>query len=141
MALQGIPWLVCFAAHYYLVMRHARASTFLTSYWASGMPPKGATLVGKFIWLGQQAEPLASHPGGTTLWVMFWLAIGWGFAVSFRERPTLALSWLLVPLSACLFAHPGLVPLTDRLAFWMLPALLPRSHLPLMTRLDESTSG
>ena len=122
-ALQGIPWLVCFAAHYYLMMRHARASTFLTTYWSSGMPPKDATLGGMILWLGQQAKPLAAHPGGTTTWVVFWLAIAWGFAVSIRERPTLALSWLLVPLSAGLFAIVGLVPLTDRLAFWILPAL------------------
>ena len=27
-AVQGLPWLVSFAAHYYLVMRHARASAF-----------------------------------------------------------------------------------------------------------------
>ncbi len=122
-ALQGIPWLASFAAHYYLVIRHARASDFLTRYWSAGMPPEGATFGSTFMWLGQQAEPLALHPGGTTLWLFFWLAIAYGIAVSFRERPVLALSWLLVPVSACLYAFVGLVPLTDRLAFWILPSL------------------
>ena len=55
--------------------------------------------------------------------MIFWLAIAYGLAVGFRERPTLTATWLLVPVSACLFAILRLVPLTDRLAVWILPAL------------------
>jgi len=122
-ALQGIPWLVCFTAHYYLVMRHARASDFLADFWATGMPPSGASLTGILMWILQQGEPLASHPGGTSLWLIFWVTAAYGIAASFRDRPLLALSLLAVPLSACVFAVIGLVPLKDRLALWMLPAV------------------
>ena len=133
-AVQGIPWLVSFAAHYYLVMRHARASAYLIEYWSSGMPPAGAGIGGILTWLGHQAAPLASHPGGTTLGLIFWLAIAYGLVVGFRERPTLTVIWLLVPVSACLFATVRLVPLTDRLALWIVPAL----YGPIAFAADDS---
>jgi hypothetical protein len=120
-ALQGIPWLVSFAAHYYLVVRHARASTFLVDYWAPGMPPKDAGL-GAIIWLAEQAEPLASHPGGTTAWLVFWGLVVYGIFTSLRNQPTFGIVWLLVILSAGLFATLRLVPMSDRLALWILPA-------------------
>ena len=100
---QGIPWLVSFAAHYYLVIRHARANTFLVDYWSSGLPPKDAGL-GAIMWLAQQAEPLAAHPGGTTAWLVFWGLVGYGIFISLRDQPTFGIVWLLVILSAGLFA-------------------------------------
>ena len=121
-ALQGIPWLVSFAAHYYLVIRHARANTFLVDYWSSGLPPKDAGL-GAIMWLAQQAEPLAAHPGGTTAWLVFWGLVGYGIFISLRDQPTFGIVWLLVILSAGLFAVLRIVPMTDRLALWIVPAL------------------
>jgi hypothetical protein len=122
-ALQGLGWVVCFAAHYYLVLRHAQASTFLADFWASGMPPAGAGFTGTLAWLWEQAGPLASHPGGTDLGLLFWIAAGLGIIAGYQRRPILALALLLVPLSACAISIAGLVPLKDRLALWMLPAV------------------
>ena len=122
-ALQGVIWVVNFSLHYFLVMRHARASGFLADFWASGLLPPDATFVSAMRWIIEQAEPLASHPGGTARWFFFWLIVGYGLAISLRERPALALSWLIVPLSAALLAVLRLVPLKDRLAFWIVPAL------------------
>lgn len=134
--LQGLLWLASFSAHYYLVLRHALASDVLVDYWASGMPPDGATAGGVLAWLTQQAEPLASHPGGTTLWLSFWAAAACGVAFSFRNRPTLALSWLIVIVTAWAYAVVGLVPLKDRLAFWILPALYASIALAADASLD-----
>ena len=121
--LLGLPWLASFALHYYLVMRHARASTFLVDFWSSGMPPHGASAAGVLAWLGQQAKPIAFHPGGTELWLSFWAAAACGLIISFRSRPILVISWLMVVVSACVFSIAGLVPLKDRLALWIVPAL------------------
>jgi hypothetical protein len=122
-ALQGIPWLISFAAHYYLVMHPARTNAFLVTYWLPGLPPEAAGAGGALVWIAQQAAPLAGHPGGTSVWLIFWLLIGYGIATAFRNQPTFSLAWLLVILSAGLFAALRLVPLTDRIAFWVLPAL------------------
>ena len=121
--LLGLPWLASFAVHYYLVMRHARASSFLADFWSSGMPPLDSTAAGVLAWLAQQAQPLAFHPGGTTLGLSFWAAAACGLIISFRSRPILVISWLMVVVSACVFAIVGLVPLKDRLALWIVPAL------------------
>jgi hypothetical protein len=87
------------------------------------MPPEAAGASGALVWIAQQAEPLALHPGGTTLWLIFWVLIGYGMATAFWKQPTFILASLLVVLSAGLFAALRLVPLTDRIAFWVLPAL------------------
>jgi hypothetical protein len=132
-ALQGIPWLISFGAHYYTVMRHARADAFLVDYWSSGMPPGAAGFGGALVWIVQQAEPLAAHPGGTTLWLIFWLLIGYGFAAGFRDQPIFTSVWLLVVVSAGLFAVLRMVPLTDRIAFWALPSL----YVPIALTVDD----
>ena len=122
-ASQAIPWLVSFALHYHLVLRHARASTFLASYWSSGMAPEAMGFAGQLLWVAQRAEPLASHPGGTARWVIFWLLVGYGLAVRHRYRPAFAWASGLVVLSAGVLALLAVVPLDDRLALWIVPAL------------------
>jgi hypothetical protein len=122
-AFQGLLWLAAFGAHYYLVLRHARASDFLVDYWSSGLPPAGASAASAVSWVVRQAQPIASHPGGTGLWLSFWLAAACGVVLSFRQRPLLASAMFAVIVSAGIFAAVGLVPFQDRLALWIVPAV------------------
>ncbi len=96
---------------------------FWRRYWLPGLPPAEGGMGRTLVWLGQQTERLAAHPGGTTLWLIFWLLAAYGIAVSIRSRPILALAWLGAPVTACLLAIGRLFPLTDRLALWIVPAL------------------
>ena len=121
-ALQGVVWLAAFVAHYLLVLRHARASSFLVQYWSTGLPPAEATVAEAFVWIGKQAEPIASHPGGTALWLMFWAVAASGVILSVWKRTVLALTSASVIVCACVYAAIGLVPFQDRLAMWVMPA-------------------
>lgn len=70
-----------------------------------------------------QAAPLAWHPGGTSLWIGLWLTAAYGVAVSLRKTPAIGLVLLSVPVTASLLAALRQVPLADRLALWIAPAL------------------
>ena len=122
-ASQGVVWLASFGVHYALSIRHASQDEFLRKYWLSGFPPAGASLWETLRWLASQAEPIAAHPGGTLLWLPFWLAVGYGTAALTRRRHVLGLLILLVPVSAAVLAMLRQVPFTDRLALWTTPPL------------------
>ena len=122
-AAQGLIWLAGFAAHYVASMRHASNDDFLRSYWAAGFPPPSAGAADALRWLLAQAQPLASHPGSTALWITFWLSAACGIAVLLATRPMMGMVTLGVPLSACVLALMHVVPFNDRLALWTTPAL------------------
>src|SRR4029453_14759923 len=71
--------------------------------------------------LAGRLEPFAWRPGGTHLWVAFWLTAACGFAVS--SVPTVSIMVATIPLSAFLFAALRIVPLYERLSLWAVPAL------------------
>jgi hypothetical protein len=120
---QGAVWLVCFLLHYQLGLRHASQSTYLRDYWHWGFPPDGAGVGTTVTWLWGQLEPLARHPGGTAMWATLWLTILYGFATSMRKQPVFASAMLIVPVSVFVLGAFRIVPLADRLALWMVPAL------------------
>ena len=122
-ASQGIIWLLCFAAHYRLTISYTNHSEFLREYWWWGFPPKEAGFGGTLRWLVFQLEPLASHPAGTSQWLGFWLAAIYGFVVSIRTRLTFGLVLISVPLSAFALAGLRVIPLSDRLAVWIVPSM------------------
>ncbi len=122
-AVQGLIWLVSFGVHYILSIRHSSNDPFLRSYWASGFPPDDAGVTGAVRWLMNQAEPLASHPGSTELWIAFWLVAAYGISAMLVKRPAIGLMLLSMPVSGFLLAIFRVVPLTDRLALWTTPAL------------------
>ncbi len=140
-ALQGLIWLVCFAAHYALSISYASNDEFLRNYWSWGFPPVGAGLTGTLQWLAQQLKPLAFHPGGTTLWAAFWLAVAYGAAVSFGRQPAVGLVILSVTLSAFVLAAFRRVPLTDRLALWMFPVLYAAVALAVDDVIERGRTG
>ena len=120
--LQGVVWLICFAAHYELSMAAASSDQFLQTYWAAGFLPPGSSPAGALQWFGERAESLAAHPGGAAGWALFWVAVLYGLSVLLLDRPVMGLVMLSVPLSAILLAILRLAPLADRLAFWTTPA-------------------
>ena len=122
-ACQGAVWLVCFGVHYWFSLRGASSDPFLRSYWASGFAPTDGGIAAIASWIASQAEPLASHPGGTQHWLLFWLTAVCGAIALMLRRPAAGVLLLLMPLSGVLFAIAHVVPMKDRLALWMVPAI------------------
>ena len=122
-ALQGLIWLIVFAAHYGLSIGYASNDDYLRTYWWWAFPPSEAGVTGTLQWLAKQFEPLASHPGGTSLWPSFWLCVAYGIAVSLARRPATGLVLLFVFLSGFTLVALRRVPLADRLALWIMPAM------------------
>lgn len=116
----GVVWLALFGLHYVLAIRPALGSPFLRDYWAAGFPPPSMGMTAIVAWLGARLEPLAAHPGGTGLWATFWLVAICGFAIA--PRP-LGAFLAAVPLCAFALSIVRVVPLHDRLALWIVPAL------------------
>jgi hypothetical protein len=122
-ALPAVIWLAAFAVHYRLSIAPALQNQNLESYWSSALPPQTSDLSALLRWLGAQAEPLASNPGGTRLWIAFWLAVGGGLFLAARGNLPLGFVLLSVPITAFLLAALRLVPLAGRLFLWVIPAL------------------
>jgi hypothetical protein len=122
-ALQGIVWLIFFGAHYAISLGYASNDEYLWNYWRSAFPPANAGLTGTVSWLAKQFEPIASNPAGTTLWLSLWLCVAYGIAVSLSRQPAIGLVILCVTISPFALAALRRLPLADRLAFWMVPAL------------------
>lgn len=116
----GVVWLASFGLHYFISVRHTLENPFLRSYWAGGLPPASEGLAATGRWLGSQLEPLAANPGGTELWVTFWLLAICGFAFA---RGSLGVVLATVPLSGFVLSAVRVAPLQDRLSLWIVPAL------------------
>jgi hypothetical protein len=117
----GLIWVASFGLHYMLTVRHTLRSEYLQEYWSFAMPSASTGLKGTLAWLAGRLEPFAWRPGGTHLWVAFWLTAACGFAVS--SVPTVSIMVATIPLSAFLFAALRIVPLYERLSLWAVPAL------------------
>jgi hypothetical protein len=122
-ALPAVIWLASFAVHYRLSIGPAMQNQDLQGYWASALPPRTSDLGALLEWLGAQAKPLAIDPGGTGLWIAFWLAAAGGLFLAARANLPLGLVLLSVPITAFLLATLRLVPLRGRLFLWAIPAL------------------
>lgn len=127
----GLVWLGAFGWHYVLSIRHTLGSAFLEHYWKFAVPPPSAGLFETFGWLGAQMRPFAVKPGGTGLWILFWIAAFAGLALS-RKRQ-LGLLFATVPVSAAVLAALRVVPLYERISLWVVPAL----YVGLALLLDE----
>jgi hypothetical protein len=122
-ALPGLVWLASFGLHYQLSMRHTLHSEYLRAYWWWGLPPASEGPPGTLQWLALRLKPLAANPGGTPLWITFWLTAACGIGLAVRSNRPLGLVLLTVPASAFLLAALRLVPLAERLSLWTVPAL------------------
>lgn len=120
-SVMGLVWLLSLGAHYALSLQYTHHSTHLRGYWSGHVPPESMNALGIFGWIGERLDELASNPGGTALALALWLAVAGGFALT--PKRTLAAVFAAVPVSAFVLAALRLVPLTDRLALWIVPAL------------------
>jgi hypothetical protein len=98
-------------------------SDFLSGYWASSFPPAGIGIVGTFRWFWQQLAPLGVKPIGTGYGAWFWMAAAIGLATAPRYPLAFRMVFGLVPLSAFLLASIRLVPMSERLGLWFVPAV------------------
>ncbi|HJR60872.1 MAG TPA: hypothetical protein VJ813_15790 [Vicinamibacterales bacterium] len=120
-AATGSLWLVSVGVHYAMSLQYAHYSRHLRDYWAPYVAPESADLVQSLQWIAGRLEPLASHPGGTMLTAALWTAAFAGFV--FARRRLLGVMFASVPLAGFALALLRLVPLHDRLAVWIVPAL------------------
>jgi hypothetical protein len=120
-ALLGCLWLASFGAHYQLSGRFTLNNPYLRGYWEAQFPAARLGLIDTVRWMLDRFKPLAWNPGGTVLWVSFWVSAAAGLA--WTTRPALGVVFAAAPLSAFAFAGLRLVPLFERLSLWMVPAL------------------
>jgi hypothetical protein len=122
-AAPGVVWLGSFAANYIVALGPARSSDFLRTYWLSALPPAGADVWATVAWLGSQVGPLAIKPGGSGFATLFWTAAIAGFAFARASVRTFAAAFALTVIAAFAWAGARLVPMSERLTLWMVPAL------------------
>jgi hypothetical protein len=122
-AVLGLIWLVSFGLNYALALRHNLSNKYLQDYWAFAMAPASEGALGRLQWLAAQMGPFASKPGGTELWILFWLVAAGGILLTARSRPAFAVLFAAVPFSAFSLAGLRIVPLHERLSLWVVPAL------------------
>jgi hypothetical protein len=121
--LPGLIWAGSFGANYLVTLRPALGNDFLRNYWASALPPAGASLAQALTWCARQLAPLAEKPGGSGFGLVFWAAAVVGFFASPGFPRAFRAAYALVPLSAFLLAIVRLVPMSERLGLWFVPAL------------------
>jgi hypothetical protein len=122
-ALLGIIGILSSLVLYELSLRHTLSNQYLTQYWASQLPPRSAGPAATVRWLGTQLEPVAVKPGGSGLWITYWLTAAAGLVLLIRTRAALGLVLAAVPLTAIALAVLRVVPLYERLSLWTVPAL------------------
>jgi hypothetical protein len=135
----GMVWLLSFGVHYALSLQYAHHSSYLRSYWSGDVLPESVGLVETLVWIGNRFERLAENPAGTALGALLWAAVFCGFA--FGRRPLLSAMFASVVLAAVGLAGLRLVPLNDRLALWIVPAIYLGVTLLLDTGLRQSAAG
>lgn len=117
----GSIWLVAFGAHYELSMQDTLQSQYLRDFWANRVPESSMGLADRAQWVVDRFHELGSNPAGAEAWKLFWISAAAGFA--FSKRRMLAGAFALVPATAFVLGAGGVVPLYERLALWMVPAL------------------
>src|SRR5581483_6494480 len=115
----GLVWLASFSLHYAISLRYTHENPYLQSTWSQDLFPSAVSLTAGARWFMDRFEPLAGNPAGTIYWGTLWLSALAGI-LSVAGSP---IGWFLaaVPLSA--FALAGFVPLHERFAIWIVPAL------------------
>jgi len=118
LAAWGLLWVASFVLHYSIALRY---TAHLREYWAAEFPPRAAGWLETLRWFGGRLGRLGSNVGGSDNGVMMWLLAACGFLWSARSALGLAFGGIAV--SGFLFATLRVVPLYDRFALWLVPAL------------------
>jgi len=117
----GVVWIALVALHYFWALRFAVGNSFLQDTWTFAMAPASANIAGRAIWVTRQASTLAAKPGGTGFALLFWVTAFCGLLLT-RPR-LLGVVFLTAPLVAAILGMVRAVPLYERFALWMTPAL------------------
>jgi hypothetical protein len=120
-AATGTLWLASLGVHYLLSLQYAHHSHYLQNYWSAHVVPSSMGLLESILWIGERLEVLAHNPGGAPVGVLLWVCAFAGYAFSNSRR--LAGMFVTVPIAGFALAALRLVPLSDRLALWIIPAL------------------
>jgi hypothetical protein len=120
-AVIGFLWFGSFGLDYAWSGRYTLASPYLRDFWASKLPAPSLGALDRVQWAWHQLPLLAWNPAGTPLWITLWLCAVVGYGVAVPRR--VGLAFALLPLSAFLLGIVGVVPLAERLALWIVPAL------------------
>ncbi len=120
-AVTGVAWVASAMAHYALALEPAHHSVYLQTYWADSMPAASLGVVQRLGWVADRLDQLALNPAGAAPALVFWVCVAAGFA--FTQHRTVGRLFATVPLSAFALAVLRLLPLHERLALWIVPAL------------------
>ena len=120
-AVSGLIWVASAGAHYWLALEAAHRSRYLRTYWADSVPPEALGLFSSVAWVAERLDQVALNPAGSSLAAGFWIAVACGFAVT--PNRVLGALFATVPLSAFALASLRLMPMHERLALWIVPAL------------------
>ena len=122
-AVPAAAWFVVFAINYVIVLRPARTSEFLQTYWQQQFPPTADGVAATVGWIAAQLAPFATKPAGTRVGLLLWIAAVAGFALATRRARVLALTFATVPLAGFLLTTLHFVPFYERLVLWIVPAM------------------
>jgi len=117
-AVWGLIWLASFGVHYSIALRHTAR---LREYWAPRFPPRAAGWLETLRWFGGQLDRLGIDVAGSDAGMAVCLLAACGFLWSARSALGLALGGVAV--TGLVLAALRVVPLYDRFALWMVPAL------------------
>lgn len=116
----GLVLLASFAVHFMLSIRHTLANEYLQEFWSIGMLPSGLGVGGSLEWFAGQLGPLAGNPIGTEKWLLFWVTAAAGCVAAPSRFPLILIA---IAASAVLLSGMRMVPMVDRQALWIVPAL------------------
>jgi hypothetical protein len=124
-ALAGAGWLASFGLHYLLSLRHTVGDPYLVKYWEKWGFPPAEPWHAALIWLAGRPYVLARDPVqlAPEQTVLFWCAALVGLLLAGRRLPAHALLLSAPILSGFVLALAGIVPLSGRLALWLIPSL------------------
>ena len=139
-ALPGLIWLIAVAVHYWFALRFALGNETLADYWAGGYPERDAGAARTVDWYQNRLDALALDPlsldppslePGRTAgpWFFFVSDVFWALVLigvlvaAYRHRWAGGL--LVAPvLGGAVLAWLRMVPLTGRMAMWLIPPLV-----------------
>jgi hypothetical protein len=122
-ALACVPWVLGFAADWWVSLRVLGRDPFLHSYWAAGFPPHPFGLPSYVAWVVRATSHVAADPGAIHFAGVAAIVAVIGLALVVAQKPLEGLL-LVAPLVVALGAASiGSYPLDGRLVLWLLPLL------------------
>ena len=117
----GVAWLVSFAVYFRISIAPILRDGYLHRYWNEELPGADLTVPEVVHWIAGRFDDLAVNPAGSEWGIVLWLvALAGCLLGSHRGLGTILLT---APLTMFLLAGLGMVPLYQRFALWIVPAI------------------